>query len=198
MPPTKRSATKVDQTLRLRIASSVGGVLILVSLYYLYDLLLLPRLKWTSVHLHSQADRLVFALRLQLPGLLAVLIAVAYVIIKRVTLGLYNPLSPQDSAIDLQKRILANTIEQFILSAGNSLILATFLPEDKLKVLPFIAGTFLLGRLAFIIGYTLNEPTRSLGFALNIVPTLGAIVYNVYFLCTLGLTARLGSSSVRP
>ena len=198
MPPTKRSATKVDQTLRIRIASTLAGLLFLVASYYLYDLLLVPRLKWTSVHLHSQADRLVFALRLQLPGLIAILIAILYVIVKRGQLGLSNPLSPQDSAIDLQKRILANTIEQYILSFGNALILASFLPEDKLKVLPFIAGTFFIGRLAFLIGYSLNEPTRSFGFIVTVVPTLGAIVYNVYFLFTLGLTARLGSSSVRP
>lgn len=198
MAPTKRSASKGDQTLRLRIASNLIGVVVLIASYYLYNLFVVPRFKWTSVHLHSQSDRLVFALRLQLPGLISLLIAILYVIVKRTTLGIYNPLTSQDSALDLQKKILSNTIEQFILSSFNTIVLASFLPEDKLRVLPFIAASFFIGRLAFFIGYSLNEATRSIGFSITIIPTLGALVYNVYFLATQGLTAKLGSSSVRP
>ena len=184
--------------MRIRIASTLVGLVALIASYYLYNLFVVPRVKWTSVHLHSQADRLVFALRLQLPGLITLFIALLYVMIKRTTLGIYNPLTSQDSAIDLQKKILANTVEQFILSFGNSLILASFLPEDKLRILPFIAGSFFIGRLIFFICYSLNEATRGIGFIITIVPSLGALVYNVYFLFSQGLTAKLGSSSVRP
>jgi hypothetical protein len=195
--PTTRSGREdpAARERRVSLILSVGAILTLVALYYGHELLVVPRLRLNQLHLHSLQDRVTYALRLQLPGLLALLISVLHVGSIRYSGG--QKLSDNDSRLKLARRILTNTVEQLLLSAGSQIILATYLPEDRLKILPLIAVTFFVGRLTFLIGFLYAPHFRSFGFTLTIVPTIGALGYDLYFMLTLGLVSRLSSPSVR-
>ena len=177
-------------------ALSAAGFLTLVGLYYAHELLLVPRFRLNQLHLHSLQDRLTFALRLQIPGIFALLLSVLHVSLIRCRGG--PKLSNSDSGLQLANRILTNTLEQFVLSSVNQLILATYLAEERLKILPLISATFLLGRLSFLAGYLVAPHFRSFGMTVTLIPTVGATGYNIYFLLTTGLISRLSSPSVRP
>lgn len=174
---------------------SVAGVLVLIAMYYAYELLVVPRLGLTNLHLHSLQDRLTYAIRLQLPGLLILLLSVLHVASVRAVGG--PKLSPNDSYLNLAVKILTNSVEQFILSAGSQLVLATYLPEDRLKILPLIAATFVVGRLTFMTGYLIGPHLRSFGFVVTFIPTFGALGYSSYFMLTTGLVSRLSAPSIR-
>ena len=202
MPPKKvdKAPTRPKEDIalrerRIKLVLTVSAVLTLIGLYYGHELLVVPKLRLNQLHLHSLQDRLTFAIRLQLPGLLTLLISVLHVVLVRYRGG--AKLSNSDANLQLARQILSNTLEQLLLSAGSQIILATYLPEDRLKILPLIAVTFLLGRLTFLIGYLVAPHWRSFGFVLTIIPTIGALGYDLYFLTTLGLVSRLASPSVR-
>lgn len=202
MPPKKSEKAAArprdDAAARDRRTSlilSLSAVIALVGLYYGHELLVVPKLRLNQLHLHSLQDRLTFAIRLQLPGLLTLLISILHVSSVRYRGG--AKLSNNDANLVLARSILSNTVEQLILSAGSQLILATYLPEDRLKILPLIAVTFLLGRLTFMAGFLVAPHLRSFGFTMTIIPTVGAMGYNLWFMATLGLVSRLSSPSVR-
>lgn len=192
-----KSSSKPSET-RTKAIHAVSAILTLVGLYYAYDRFAVPFFRWNNLHLHSMQDRLVFALRLQVLPLLTILIAIFNISRMRFrNPGAKNPLSGNEHLIQVSLKIANNTIEQFLLHLGNQLILATYLPEDKLRLLPLLAIYFFLGRITFLIGYSMNHNYRAYGFLLTFIPTFGAIGYNIYFMATLGLTSRLSAPSIR-
>lgn len=170
----------------------VLAVLILGALWWVYDMYLVPRLGISKVHIHSMADRVAWTLRLQLPGLIAITISLLHVMLSRLSSLAINPLGGHDHLVEKANRILVNTIEQYVLSAGNQLILATHLPEAHLKVIPLISITFLLGRILFLGGYMNSPNHRGLGLNITFLPTVAALGYNIWFTWTLGYVHHLG------
>lgn len=164
----------------------------LAGIYYAWETVVVPRLRLNHLHVHSFADRIAFTLRHQLPGLVAIAASLIHVSLSRLLTLAINPFSGNEHVIEKANRILVNTIEHFILNAGNQLILATYLPENQLKLIPLLSATFFVGRLAFAIGYLKSPLYRTVGFQLTVVPTLAALGYNIYFAATLGYTHHLG------
>jgi uncharacterized membrane protein YecN with MAPEG domain len=180
---------------KLVLLQSVLAILILGGMWWLWDTILVPRLGINRVHLHSMADRMTWTLRHQLLGLIAIAISILHVSLTRASTLAINPLAGQEHLVEKANRILTNTIEQYILSAGNQLILATHLPEAHLKIIPLISITFLIGRVLFLAGY-LNSPNhRGLGFVITFLPTIGALGYNIWFTATLGYVHHLGAAT---
>lgn len=171
------------------------GMIALIAMYYGWELWLAPRIGLNRVHVHTMQDRLVLALRNQVPAVLSLMVSWLHVALTRALTAAANPLARHEGLVELPNRILTNTLEQVILSALNQLILATYLPEEKLRLLPLISATFLVGRVTFAAGYIMNPWWRSFGVVVTTVPTIGMTGYNVWWLATQGLTARLGSAS---
>lgn len=201
MPP-KKSADKPASKPREDVAARerrIGlllvpaAVLVLVGLYYVNELVVVPKLRLNQLHVHSLQDRLTFSIRLLLPGLLTVVISVLHVDWIQLRGG--AKLSNNDTALLTANRIHA--VGHFVASAVNLIILATYLPEDRLKVLPLMAVTFVIGRLTFMLSSLMAPHTRSFGLVMTVIPTLGALGYNLYFMATLGLSSRLASPSIR-
>lgn len=77
-------------------------------------------------------------------------------------------------------RYLSNTHEQFTLFLIALLGLALALPAPALTLLPIYASLFVIGRIAFWIGYHINPLYRALGFGMTFYPTVTAMLYNFY------------------
>lgn len=122
-----------------------------------------------------------YALQLQTFALVPLLVALLHVMLTRFSTKARNPLAGYDKLVDKPVRILLNTLEQFVFGAVNQLILATFLPADHLFVIPFLAYTFTLGRVLFIIGYNISPEYRTPGFVLSFAPSAAATIVNVLY-----------------
>lgn len=198
-PATRTSAPKpltpLQWNRRVSQALSVLGLVTLVLMWWGWENVVSPRLGLHRLHVSSMQDRLVLALRNQVPALLSLMVSWLHVSLTRALTAAANPLARHEGLVELPNRILTNTLEQVVLSALNTLILATWLPEEKLRILPLISTTFILGRITFALGYLLNPWWRSFGVILTTVPTIGMTGYNVWWLATQGLTRGLGSSS---
>ena len=77
-------------------------------------------------------------------------------------------------------RYLSNTHEQFTLFLIALLGLALLLPAPALTLLPIYASLFVIGRIAFWVGYHINPLYRALGFGMTFYPTVTAMLYNTY------------------
>jgi len=185
---------QASQSRRLAIYQTVGSLVVLGLICWAWDAVAVPKLGLNRLHVHSLSDRVIFTIRHQLPGLLAILISVLHVSLTRAFTLAVNPLSGNEALVEVGNRVLTNTIEQYILTVVNQLILATHVTEAHLRYIPLISGTFLLGRIAFLVGYIKSPNYRGLGFNLTFMPVLAMTAANMYYTATLGYEHHLGTT----
>ena len=185
---------QASQSRRYAIIHLVGSIITLGLLWWSWDAIAVPQLGLNRLHVHSLSDRVIFTIRHQLPGLLAILISVLHISLTRAFTLAVNLLSGNEHLVEVGNRVLTNTIEQYILTAVNQLILATHVAEAHLRFIPLISVTFLLGRILFLAGYLRSPNYRGLGFNLTFLPTLAMTAANIYYTTTLGYVHHLGTT----
>lgn len=127
------------------------------------------------------ASRLALAAKCLVAPAATMLVGVIVVGMTRFGSDMQDPTRMEAStdAMRVNLRYLGNTHEQLTLYAANSLALAVLLPAAWLKLLPLYALMFCLGRALFWVGYRLNALYRAPGFALTILPTVAAMLFNL-------------------
>lgn len=68
--------------------------------------------------------------------------------------------------------ILQNTLEQTVIAVLAHLLWTVSVPLGWLTAVPAAAVLFLIGRIAFALGYAGGAPARAFGFALTFYPTV--------------------------
>jgi hypothetical protein len=128
-------------------------------------------------HDATLAERLAFALKVDLVVLLWLIAAIANVGNRRFFsrddiqgAGFYPP----SERIAVPVAILQNTLEQALVAIGAHLILGTLLVGEELIILPLLALLFCIGRATFWAGYRGGAGRRAFGFALTFFPSVGA------------------------
>ncbi len=81
------------------------------------------------------------------------------------------------SAADRAQRVLRNTTEQAVLAALAWPALAIQLAPAQAGLFPALAVTFLIGRIAFTLGYAKGAAGRAFGFGLTFYPTVGVVIW---------------------
>ena len=185
---------QASQSRRYAIIHFVISIISLGLLSWVWDNVAVPQLGLNRLHVHSLSDRVIFTVRHQLPGLLAILISVLHVSLTRAFTLAVNPLSGNEHLVEVGNRVLQNTVEQYLLTAVNQLILATHVTEAHLRFIPLISVTFLIGRILFLVGYIRSPNYRGLGFNLSFLPVLAMTAANIYYSTTLGYSHHLGTT----
>ena len=118
-----------------------------------------------------------------LPFTIVLFFALFAVINKRGSTQALNPLGGKEHLLQLEKNILANTIENGLLFLFITMILATYLDQSEMKLLPLYSSLWVIGRVLFNIGYRISFKYRSYGMLCNIFPCvffMGLILYFTY------------------
>jgi uncharacterized membrane protein YecN with MAPEG domain len=123
------------------------------------------------------AARLAVAAHLALWPVILVLILSFSIGLGRIGRGFIDPLDgPGDRALEIDRRVLTNSIEQSLVFVVALTALATRAPTHQLKLLPILTFFFVIGRVAFWVGYRIRPEYRAAGMA---------ITYNVNFIMVL-------------
>lgn len=129
-----------------------------------------PELTWAGRPIGDDvASRLVWAIRLSLLPAVCILAAVGVIATRR----FFDPraigggLPEPGSALDIDRRVLANTVEQAMLALPAYAAAAVTLPMEDMPRIGACAMAFVAGRIAFAIGYHIAPPFRAFGFALT-------------------------------
>jgi len=157
----------------VRIGAAVGTAAFYAAL------VLLARL-WPAVRpdpLGAAAERFAIAASLALwPAALVFFITVV-IGRGRIRRGFTNPLAgPGDAALETDRRVLANTVEQGFVFVVALAALAARLPPDWLHLPPILTLCFMAGRIAFWIGYRRFPEHRAAGMAVTFNANLVALV----------------------
>lgn len=131
--------------------------------------------------LDTGEQRLIFTFRCQIFPVLMLFAGIAAVGNDRFMSPAINPLADAESErTRIHLRYLSNTLEQFVLFCIASLVLSTFLDAHSIKLIPILATLFVLGRIAFWLGYLKNSLYRAFGMGVTLYPTAAMLFYDVY------------------
>lgn len=138
--------------------------------------------------LETPVQRLVFTLRWQCLSVLTFMFGICRIANKRFLTTAIDPISGKGQTdLEVDKRYLQNTFEQFVLSIVGQLILSTFLhPSTASRVIPSLVILFVCGRILFWIGYRMSPLRRATGFAMTFYPSAVVTFINVWFLLSRG------------
>ena len=107
----------------------------------------------------------------------------------RVASGAVDPLSGNEDLVEKAKNILTNTVEQTVFNFVNQLVLVSWIPQEQMFIVPLLAILFVVGRVSFMIGYTIKPRYRTFGFILTFFPSFFMFISNLMF--GLGFQSKL-------
>lgn len=184
MNPTLGPSESVHSLARKRRVVQLGIVVGLLSAGAIASLAfaLLPPV---TVQLTLE-QRIAFAIRCTLVASWTLVAGILAVASKRFTSEAIDPISgAEPPTLRIHARYLQNTLEQLILFCISSTALATLLEAEELKLLVVATLVFILGRVAFWIGYLKNPLLRIPGFNATFYTNVGMMVYATYKIITL-------------
>jgi MAPEG family protein len=156
----------------------VAGVSTMVALVSALYAVLPP-----PANVSGSADRLAYALRLDLLAVLPLFLMIAAVGNARFASEAINPLVPTDNPkVVVNARVASNTLEQtavFIVATG---ALSTLLAPERLGLLAASTAAFILARIAFWIGYRIHPLYRAAGMAATAYLNLGLLAGGLYLM----------------
>ncbi|KAK3594301.1 hypothetical protein CHS0354_012052 [Potamilus streckersoni] len=134
-----------------------------------------------SYILESPMERVIFALRWQCVSLLPIIIGIQVIALTRFMTNAIDPVGGKcEHLVEVDKRCLQNTIEQFLLNFLLQLGLASYLESTCVRVIPTLTVMFVFSRAVFWIGYRSHPVNRAMGFAMTVFMNYSMLVYLLY------------------
>ena len=129
----------------------------------------------------SLMKRISWGLQWNVLPLMSVFGSMLIVSLSRMFSDAINPLKGKESEkLIINKNILQNSLEQFVLFFASSMAFVTLCPKPCLKAIPIMAIIFLLGRVLFRIGYHKDPLQRGAGFAVTVFSYIGFLFFDLY------------------
>lgn len=101
-------------------------------------------------------------------------------------------LSGRDHLVELQKNICTNTVEQFcVFSFGVLALAATVQTPEQMRFIPLTGCLFFIGRILFMVGYSIRPEYRSFGMSINFAVGFFTFGANAYLMYKYGLLVGL-------
>ncbi|CAL8336850.1 transmembrane protein 79 [Gadus morhua] len=98
--------------------------------------------------------------------------------------------------VRVHRRFLADSASLFLLYMVQLVVMAMYLSQEQLKLVPLLTIVFALGRLVYWIAASLGSSVRGFGFGLSFLPSLTMLVANLYFIFTMEAAGSLFAQEV--
>ena len=135
-------------------------------------------LQFTHENWETYPDRLAFLMQVMVFVSLPLLMGITSIAFQRLDpRNVFGQKLRTDTPADINKRFLANTIEQTLLFFFVHSAIVYFAPADEAISIILLASLFIVGRIIFWIGYHKDKFTRALGFGITFYPIVGAYLW---------------------
>jgi len=152
-----------------------GGVAMIVGVLVLY------RLWPTDPALADIAKRLAYALQADVFAILPLLLGLIAVGNGRFLSEAIDPTLQKESlAIQVNCRVVDNTLQQFAIYLVSTLALSATLTADQMRVIPASAIVFVVARIAFWVGYRIHPLYRAFGMSATAYLNIGLLAFAIW------------------
>lgn len=158
------------------IASVVGALLFCPCLIY-GAYIFLP---FDAPLLPTVSARLVYTLRCATFATFPVVLGMIVSGISRLCSSALEPFGELHREVEIHRTYVSQSVHLFILYFFNMAVLATYLPQELLKLIPLLTGLFAISRLIFWVSYAIGRSFRAFGFSMTFLPLLAMLLWNLY------------------
>lgn len=148
--------------------------------------------------LDSAPSRLVYTLRCSVFA--TVPVALGYLVLGVSRLRSSDVVSPCEEPkgawsgdVSVHRAFVNDSAHLFLLYFLQLVVMATYLSQEQLKVVPLLTVLFCLGRLIYWVAAAFHSSVRAFGFGLSFLPSLAMMGANLYFLITMEMSAGVFS-----
>ena len=165
--------TKDQKTVAAGAASGVGTMIV--------SMLAIYRFWPANPGLGDVASRLAYTLQADAFAVVPLLVGIVVVSNGRFFSDAIDPtLHKESPGMQIDGRVLDNTLQQYVLFLVATLALAVNLTADQMRVIPAAAIVFVAARAAFWIGYRIHPLYRAFGMAATSYLNLGILGFALW------------------
>ncbi|NXN99117.1 TMM79 protein, partial [Rhinopomastus cyanomelas] len=124
--------------------------------------------------------RLVYTLRCAAFATLPVVLGLPVSGIARLCAAAPEPLEEPHRELQGHRSFVAQSVQLFVLYFFNLAVLATYLPQELLKLVPLLTGLFAISRLLSWLSVAVGRWFRAFGLGLAVGPLLAMLLWNLY------------------
>ncbi|NXE94665.1 TMM79 protein, partial [Menura novaehollandiae] len=124
--------------------------------------------------------RLVYTLRCAAFATFPIVLGMIVSGISRLCSSALEPFGELQREVEIHRTYVSQSVHLFILYFFNMAVLATYLPQELLKLIPLLTGLFAISRLIFWLSYAIGRSFRAFGFSMTFLPLLAMLLWNLY------------------
>ncbi|NXE56846.1 TMM79 protein, partial [Casuarius casuarius] len=130
--------------------------------------------------LPTVSARLVYTLRCAAFATFPVVLGMIVHGISRLCSSSLEPFGELQPEVEIHRTYVSQSVHLFILYFFNMAVLATYLPQEALKLVPLLTGLFAISQLIYWLLYAVRHSFRAFGFSMTFLPLLAMLLYNLY------------------
>lgn len=161
----------------LKAVASMIGAMIIFPCFVYGAYVFLP---FDAPPMPSMSARLVYTLRCGVFGTFPIILGLIVYGVSRLCFSSVQPFGELRREVEIHRRYVSQSVYLFILYFFNIAVLATYLPQEALKLIPLLTGLFAISRLLYWLAYAMGRSFRGFGFGLTFLPLLTMLLWNLY------------------
>ncbi|NXR17983.1 TMM79 protein, partial [Cinclus mexicanus] len=130
--------------------------------------------------LPTTSARLVYTLRCATFATFPIVLGMIVSGISHLCSSALEPFGELHREVEVHRTYVSQSVHLFILYFFNMAVLATYLPQELLKLIPLLTGLFAISRLIFWMSYAISRSFRTFGFSMTFLPLLAMLLWNLY------------------
>ncbi|XP_069734923.1 transmembrane protein 79 [Phaenicophaeus curvirostris] len=181
--------------INLKAVAAVLGALLLCPCLVYGAYVFLP---FDAPLLPTISARLVYTLRCAAFATFPIVLGMIVSGISRLCSSALEPFGELQREVELHRTYVSQSIHLFILYFFNMAVLATYLPQEVLKLIPLLTGLFAISRLIYWLSYAIGRSFRAFGFSMTFLPLLAMLLWNLYSMLVLEPENLLALAASKP
>lgn len=143
--------------------------------------------------------RLVYTLRCSVFAVIPIILGWLVLGVSRLRSGVFRPLFEDGEKdvelhdITVHRRFLSDSASLFLIYFLQLVVMAMYLSQEQLKLIPLLTIVFALGRLVYWVAAAFGSSVRGFGFGLSFLPSVAMMVANIYFIFTVEASGSIFS-----
>ncbi|KAM6967925.1 transmembrane protein 79 [Aplochiton taeniatus] len=132
--------------------------------------------------------RLVYTLRCSVFAMVPIILGWLVLGISRLRAGAVKPLCDgevESREVRVHQSYVNDSVSLFLLYFLQLAVMAPYLNQELLKLVPLLTIIFAFGRLVYWVAAALGSSVRGFGFGLSFLPTVAMLGANLYFIITM-------------
>ncbi|KAM6309314.1 transmembrane protein 79 [Podargus strigoides] len=179
----------------LKAVASLVGALVLCPCLVYGAYVFLP---FDAPLLPTASARLVYTLRCAAFATFPVVLGMIVSGISRLCSAALEPFGELQREVEIHRTFVSQSVHLFILYFFNMAVLATYLPQELLKLVPLLTGLFAISRLVYWLSYAVGRSFRAFGFCMTFLPLLAMLLWNLYSMFILTPENLLAVAAPKP